>query len=577
MKKYLLRNPISNKSILKNHSSILNHLLFFRDIKDAGEAQRFIDPRYDEHLHDSFLMKDMDKSVERILKAISENEKISIYSDYDADGIPGAVILHDLFKKIGYTNFINYIPDRHIEGFGLNKQAVKKLSNQNVRLIITIDCGIADVDEVFFAKQCGIETIITDHHEPKESLPNAYSIIDPKQGDCPYPDKNLCGSGVIFKLIQGILSKKRFDIHDGWEKWLLDMVGIATLSDMVPLRGENRVLASFGLKVLRKSKRKGLGALFRKIRLNQSQITEEDVGFSISPRINAASRMGVANDAFLLFTTDDHIQAQILADRLDHINHERKGIVASMVKEAKKIYSSRYQNNNSGVIVIGNPNWRPSLVGLVANTLAEHYGNPFFIWGRDPNEGIKGSCRGGNVSLVELMQNTKADTFEKFGGHKKSGGFTVSKDAIYDLEERLNISLSNISSREIPSENNIIDMILNINDISPELFEDLSVLSPFGIENEKPIFLMQNCLVQNIKTFGKEKEHIELSVSKNPNNDIKAISFFKKASSFTKIPESGKYCDIVGSIEKNTFNNKNEIRIRITDIIDKNDCDMMVS
>lgn len=576
MKKYLVRNLILNKPLLEGHSSILNHLLLCRGIKSTDEATRFINPDYQKQLHDPFLMKDMDKAITKIFEIMEQNKKIAIYSDYDADGIPGAVILYDFFKKLGYENFINYIPDRHDEGFGLNTNAIQSLKDQDVKLIITIDCGIADILEISLANNLGMSVIVTDHHEPKDSLPDAFAIIDPKQPSCMYPDKNLCGSGVIFKLIQAMISKKKNNILEGWEKWLLDMVGIATLSDMVPLRGENRVLSTFGLMVLRKTRRKGLLHLFRKMRLSQNSLSEDDVGFSISPRINAASRMGIARDAFRLFTTHSDTEADELANKLDHINNERKGVVASMIKEAKRIYSSRYSPSHRGVIVLGNPNWRPSLVGLVANSLAEIYGNPFFIWGRDSQQEIKGSCRGGNISLVEIMQNCKDNTFVKYGGHKKSGGFTVSREAIHDLEDRLNQSYENINKTQEPISQTIIDISVHVDEINSKLFDDIYLLSPFGIENEKPLFLINGCKIQNVKTFGKEKNHLEIISSGNRNKTFRAISFFCDTNSFTRVPKEGEIFGLVGSLEKSVFNNRSEMRMRLEDVVSKEDYDMMV-
>src|SRR3989338_2122974 len=390
MPKYAVRGGLSDE-IEKNllaYSPLLRQLLVGRGIVSAEEAEKFLNPHYENHSHDPFLMKDMEKAVERILKVVKDDERIAIFSDYDADGIPGAVVLHDFFKRIGHLNFENYIPDRHGEGFGLNASAIRELHESGCRLLITIDCGITDTEEVAHAIELGMDVIITDHHLPGAEIPHAYAILNPKQADCRYPEKMLCGSGVIFKLIQALcfeIRNSKFDIPEtifpaGQEKWLLDMVGLATLSDMVPLTGENRVFAHFGLKVLRKSPRKGLRELLSVLRLNRSELTEDDIGFSISPRINAASRMGVPMDAFRLFATSDEAEAATLARHLDKMNTERKGKVASLVKEVRRTVEERGEGK---VIVAGNPNWRPALLGLVANSLAEDMHCPVFLWGRE--------------------------------------------------------------------------------------------------------------------------------------------------------------------------------------------------
>ncbi|MEX1087263.1 MAG: DHH family phosphoesterase, partial [Candidatus Paceibacterota bacterium] len=235
-----------------HHSPLINHLLQRRGITTPEDAERFLKPNYDEHIHDPFLMLGMKEAVERVLQAIDNNEKVLIYSDFDADGIPGAVVLHDFFKEIGFENFTNYIPHRHDEGFGVHLDAIDQFEKDGVQLLITIDCGIADVDEVARAREHGIDVIITDHHEPNGKEPDTVATLDPKQKKCNYPFKELCGSGVIFKLVQGVLATRNFGVTEGREKWYLDMVGLATLSDMVPLVGENRVFASYGLKVLQR-------------------------------------------------------------------------------------------------------------------------------------------------------------------------------------------------------------------------------------------------------------------------------------------------------------------------------------
>ncbi|MBX4209544.1 DHH family phosphoesterase, partial [Candidatus Parcubacteria bacterium] len=371
--KYSLREPLAEKPAgLSAFSDTVANLLSARGVKTREEAEAFLSPDYDLHTHDPFLMKDMDRAVERVYKAIKSGEKTVIFSDYDADGIPGAVILHDAFKKIGFANFENYIPHRHDEGFGLNKAAIDGFKESGATLMITIDCGIADIDEVAHAKSLGIDAIVTDHHVPHDELPPAYAILNPKAAGCAYPEKMLCGSGVIFKFVQALFRKHgaEFGIKPDWEKWFLDMVGIATLSDMVPLTGENRTFAYYGLQVLKKTKRPGLSRLFEKLRVKREHISEDDIGFTITPRINAASRMGEPSAAFDLLSTDDEAKADAYADALEHVNNERKGTVAALVKEVKKILAERNVEEKR-VIVLGNPLWRPSLLGLVANSLAE--------------------------------------------------------------------------------------------------------------------------------------------------------------------------------------------------------------
>src|SRR3989344_3931425 len=480
MQKYVVRE--------RKKENLVEHLLFHRGIVSAEDAEKFLNPGYAEHTHDPFLMKDMEKAVTRILRAMQNNERIAIFSDYDADGIPGAVVLHDFFKKIGYANFENYIPDRHGEGFGLNAGAIEELAERGAKLLITIDCGIADTEEVSRANNLGMEVIITDHHLLSHFIPPAYAILNPKQPDRSYPEKMLCGSGVVFKLVQALVLRLRSStdysllathLPLGFEKWLLDMVGLATLSDMVPLTGENRVFAHFGLKVLRKSPRAGLGQLLQELRINREDITEDDIGFMISPRINAASRMGVPMDAFRLFATEDIAEAGTLARHLNKINNERKEKVAALVKEVRKIVAERNEERAFRVIIAGSPLWRPSLLGLAANTLVEDYQKPVFLWGREGNNTLKGSCRSdGSVDLSLLMQEARS-VFSDFGGHKEAGGFSISLEKAHLLESELERAYEKVRAQYVPESSLIVDASLSLDEINLRTHEEVQKLAPF--------------------------------------------------------------------------------------------------
>lgn len=576
MSKYKIHRQLSNieRDALNHHSDIVAHLLFHRGIVDNEMADKFKEPDYERDMHDPFLFKDMDKAVQRFIQAIKNKEKIAIYSDYDADGIPAAVIFKDFFKKLGYENFVIYIPHRHNEGFGLNEDAIQTLAEQNVKLIITADCGIADRKPVEKANELGIQVIITDHHEAPEILPQAYAIIDHKQEDCNYPDKNLCGSGVVYKFIQAILVKERFGLKEGHEKWLLDMVGIATLSDMVPLVGENRVFASFGLAVLRKSPRKGLLHLFSKLNLSQRNLNEDDVAFMITPRINAASRMGAPMDAFLLLSAESEDDAREHLEKLENINNERKGVVASLVKEVKKIINHRYGENKESLphaIVLGNPEWRPSLLGLVANSCAEEFDRPVFLWGRDGDNVIKGSCRSeGKTNIVEVMKMSHIDTFVQYGGHKHSGGFVVSNEDVFHLEQRLNeaCGIVNSSRASVEDDFQMIDTVLTLDDIDHQLFDQINTLSPFGIGNPKPVFLFRNVSPIQLRKFGKTNNHIELIFENRNGQKISAISFFGIENEAMNKVQTGSKINLIASLEKSFFRNRPELRLRIVDICD---------
>jgi single-stranded-DNA-specific exonuclease len=552
---------------------VLETLLEERGIKEE-DKKSFLSPNYSS-LHDPLLMPDMEKARDRAIKAMNNKEKIMIFSDYDADGIPGAVVFSDFFRRAKYEEVMFYIPHRHDEGFGLNSEAIDKAHEAGVKLLITIDCGTADIEEVKYANDKGIDVVVTDHHlphtieddigNPLEELPPAYAVVNPKREGSEYPFKELCGAGVAFKLVQAILMKESFGIKPGMEKWSLDMVGIATLSDMVPLVNENRIFAKFGLDVMRKSPRPGLQALCKSLRMDQSHITEDDIAFMITPRINAASRMGVPMDAFNLLATNDLREAAELAARLEKINNERKGVVAALVKDAKKHLESRQEIGS--VIVIGNPEWKPALLGLVANSLVEEYMCPVFVWGRDGDGVIKGSCRSYNgYNLVELMNGAR-ESFVEFGGHSGAGGFSVTNENIHTLEEKLAKSLENLARDEKGDEVADVSSIeVTPEDVSEELWSAIADLAPFGMSNPKPIFKIRS-EIASLRQFGKTGDHLEVLIASSKKGGVKAISFFSHDKSFSTPLKPGLQAEVHAHLEKSYFMNRPELRLRIVDIL----------
>lgn len=361
----------------------------------------------------------------------------------------------------------------------------------------------------------------------------------------------------------------------GWEKWMLDMVGLATLSDMVPLLGENRVFSYYGIKVLQKSPRPGLQKLFSLLRINQNTVTEDDVAFMITPRINAASRMGIPKDAFTLLSTTDEVEAGILAEHLNNKNDERKGVVGSMIKEIKK----RIENQEAEmrhVLVFGNPEWKPSLLGLVANSFSDEHNRPVFFWGREGSNGsavIKGSCRaGGDTDVVALMEKAK-DIFVDYGGHKGAGGFSVSQDNIHKLEERLNEAYLELAKENKIIGDILVDKKLSLNNVNWETYSSVEKFAPFGFENPKPLFLFENIEVTGVKLFGKEQNHLELKFSAKggsapggKNIEVTAIAFFQTGEKFPVPVKIGNSINLVATLEKSNFRNFPELRLRIVDI-----------
>lgn len=563
MSHIILKNQLheNDRNKLSQYSDIEANLLFHRGITTNEDADFFLNPKYDSHTYPPESLKDMERGVTRVLEAIEKKEIICIYSDYDADGIPGAVVLSDFFEKIGYTEFFVYIPHRNREGFGLNISALNTIKDKGAQLIITIDCGSANVLEVEHANSLGMDVIITDHHEVNEILPPAYAIINPKQKDCLYKEKMLCGSGVIYKFVLYLLKAGKFDVSEGWEKWLLDMVGVATISDMVPLLGENRIFAHYGLQVLKKSRRPGLLKLFSLRKINQKTLSPDDISFMITPQINAASRMGEPILAFNLLKAKTEEDADIFARELMKINDKRKIDVALIVKEIKKHIKER--GEDFPVIACGNPNWQPSLMGLAASKIAEEYCKPVFLWGRGDGTELKGSCRGyGNISVHDLLHKLGADFFLQYGGHQAAGGFVIYPEKVALLEE----SLASFMEKDVEVlKSHTCDMDISIEDISLSIISSIQKLEPYGMGNPKPLFLIEG-VVQESRNFGSHQNHFEITFTKENGQKIRAIAFYKTHESFRLISPNEKI-KVVGHIEKNFFAGREHIQIKLIDVI----------
>ena len=586
-----LHNPLDEtlRAELAEYDDLTAALLARRGILTKEDAEKFLSPSYDEHLHDPLLMVDMEKAAKRLATAIFSGEKIAVWSDYDCDGIPGGVLMHDFLKKVG-ANFENYIPHRHDEGYGMNVAGIEKLAESRVKLVVTVDSGITDYAPLARAKELGMEVIVTDHHlprlaeassegGPKEKLPDAFAIVNPNaRVDETYPFRELCGAAIAWKLVCATLKVDPLlrsprqgrgeKVPVGWEKWLLDMVGLATIADMVPLVGENRVLALYGLMVLRKSPRIGLQKLCRATRINRRAITEDDIGFMIAPRVNAASRMGDARDAFRLFTTDDENEAGLLANKLEKANRQRKAEAGAITRAVRARLKERGEVRT--IIALGDPAWRPALLGLVAGTIADEYERPVFLWGREGNRTFKGSVRsGGGIHALELMRAAEK-TFVECGGHAAAGGFTVMDDAIFFLEDKLVEAYARLGKQEEGTDlSEHADAVITIAEATESFLKKVERLSPFGIQNPKPVFLLREIIVREISHFGKSNEHLKLKISLPEGiTTLDAVTFFTKGA-VARAAETMRPNDcisILAHLERDTFSRGIPVRLRLLNI-----------
>ncbi len=559
-------------------------LLFSRGIKTVEEKDKFFSPDYAKDLYDPFLMLGMDKAVERILEAVKKNQRTVIFGDYDADGVCGSAIFHDFFKKIGYDNFKIYIPNKNEEGYGLTIKAVNEFKNSGTDLIITIDCGITDHEDIARAKELGIDTVVIDHHEEINGLPPAVATVDPKQNKDNYPFKGLCGAGVAFKVVEAVFKKGGFsglprgkageaggNIIEGWTKWLLDAVCIATVADMVPLLGENRVLVRYGLEVLKKTPRLGLLLLFEKLQVKRTEITEDDLAYLIAPRINTTGRLGNATLSLDLMTTQSMEEAKWLVERIGEKHQEQKEMVGGMFAEINcEIEAGGVVPE---VIVLGNEKWPAALLGMICNKVLEKYQRPVFLWGKGDGSQIKGSARSdGSVNLPIILSKLGNEFFADYGGHILSAGFTLRDEKIADLKKALTHACEEIKKMgEGVADVLWIDKEVNLEDVDWNLWGVVEKFGPFGKSNEKPLFLFKELEVARAKSFGNGGKHLQLDFKKQNGQIVPAIGFFMNparnavSNGTNGAHKAGSVINLVASLERSSFKGYDELRLRIND------------
>ncbi|MCI8964819.1 MAG: single-stranded-DNA-specific exonuclease RecJ [Clostridia bacterium] len=537
-----------------NISNLLATVLVNRGITNQRDIEIFLNPTRKD-FHDPYLIKDMNIAVDRIIKAINNKEKTIIYGDYDVDGITSITVLKKFLKERG-LDVEYYIPNRLNEGYGLNKSAIDEISKKEYTLIITVDCGISAVDEIEYANSLGIETIVTDHHEPMEQLPKAIAVIDNKRKDSEYPFKNLAGVGVVFKLIQAIGMK--LNINEKEYLKYLDIVCIGTISDIVPLVDENRVIAKLGLKLVEVTKNLGLRAL-----INSSEykvINSNTISFGIAPRINACGRMGFEKEAVKLFLTEDEKEAQEITEKLNKYNRDRQSIEKSIYEEAiQMIEKENLKDRNS--IILGSDGWHHGVIGIVSSKITDMYFKPSILVCFEDDE-AKGSGRSiPGFDLHEALGNM-VPYIEKYGGHEMAIGLSLKRENFEKLREKFE---EYVTEKDIKNILPIIeiDKIINLKDMNKETVEELELLEPFGEANKRPLFVYKNLKIDSIRALS-EGKHLKLTL-KDENTLINAIGF--NLGHYSKEYTIGDKVDIAGMIELNSFNGIDNIQINIKDIM----------
>lgn len=540
--------------ILKELQSNLNipeficTLLLQRNIDSLESAQKYFRPNLNE-LHDPFLMKDMARTVDRLIQAIDSSEKIMILGDYDVDGTTSVSMLYDYFIKKTLEP-IYYIPDRYKEGYGVSEESIAFAADQKVSLIITIDCGIKAHDEIEAANTKGIDVIICDHHIPDDSIPKAYSIINPNQKNCDYPFKGLCGCGIGFKLISAIEKKS-----GGSEETnqYLDLVAIATIADQMPMINENRTIVHHGLKELNNNPRPGFHFFIRSINRN---IVESDISFNIGPRINASGRMKSGMLSVKLMTENDTNAAYKIAQEIESINLLRRSKEKEVTEEAiKKTDPLKFTN-----VVYGN-NWNKGVLGIVASRLVDKFYKPTIVLTL-ADKLYTGSARSiSNFDIYDAIQSGK-EYLDQYGGHKYAAGLSIKEENLKGFIDHFESYVKEAMDNKMFTKTIGYDTEIELSDINESNFKILSRMSPFGLSNYRPIFRTNNCCgTGNLRLIGKEKTHIKFEVSDSEDNKIQALGF-NMSEHYQQI-NNKQHFDILYTISRNTFNNSSSLELSI--------------
>ena len=535
-------------------NKLLATILSNRGIVKEEQIEKFLEPKRND-FYDPYGMPDMKITVDRIIKAIENQEKTIIYGDYDVDGITSVTVLKSFLEERGLEVGV-YIPNRLDEGYGLNKNAVEKISQEGYTLMITVDCGISAIEEVKYASELGIETLITDHHEPGEKLPEALAVVDAKRKDNTYQCRNLAGVGVVFKLIQAI--SIRLGLEEKEYLKYLDIVCIGTISDIVPLTDENRVIVKLGLKLVQQTKNLGLRSILQATGYNK--IDSIAISFGVAPRINACGRMGHQEEALNLFLSKDINEVNELTQKLNAYNKERQEIEKNIFADAvEQINANNLQEKNT--IVLMGKNWHHGVIGIVSSKITEMYFKPSILLCEEGDIG-KGSGRSiPGFDLYEALTKCQKSV-DRFGGHAMAIGITIKKDKLEELKNEF---------EEIAQENHIeeivpilkIDSQINLDEINKEMVESLKELEPFGEENKTPLFLFKNLKIDSIRALTDGK-HLKLTVKENK-NIVNAIGF--NIGELANEYKIGDKVDIVGNLEINSFNGVDNIQINIKDIM----------
>lgn len=533
-------------------------VLYNRGIKTAAEGKRFLHPQVSE-LHDPFLLKDMDKGAEKIKETLKSGGKIVVYGDYDVDGITAVSLLYTYLKAKGAT-VDYYIPSRSDEGYGLNKDAVNSLKNSGTELIITADCGITADDDIAYCSELGISVVITDHHQCKEIIPEAYAVINPKRDDCTYPFEDLSGVGVAFKLIDALEGgKKTTELLEQYG----DLLCLGTIADIVSLTDENRTFVTYGLELLKDPGNIGLKALIKEAGLHDKKISSSHVGFILAPRVNAVGRLGNASDAVKLFTTSDPEEAARLAELLCTENTRRQEIEKNILIEASKIIEREKLYETDRVIVLSSEKWHHGVIGIVASRISEKYNKPCVLISVSGEE-AKGSCRGvAGFNMFDALSYCSG-ALTKYGGHELAAGLTVKKDKIPELRTLMNKFAKEAYNTKFFVEEIVYDGKITEKDVNLDFTDSLELIQPCGMGNSIPLFMIEKVTVSDLSYFG-EGKHVRMKFIKK-GVSIYVIGFGMGNSSSVRMLRNGDVVNALVTPYTNEYRGKRTASLKLKDI-----------
>lgn len=537
-----------------NLSNLLATILVNKNITTKQNIELFLNPTRND-FYNPFLMNDMEIAINRIIKAMDNQEKVIIYGDYDVDGITSITVLKSFLCDIG-LNADYYIPNRLEEGYGLNKNAIDKIYKQGYKLMITVDCGISAVEEIEYANSLGLEVIVTDHHEPAEKLPKALAVIDNKRKDSTYPFRELAGVGVSFKVIQAL--GQELNLKEETYLKYLDIVCVGTISDIVPLVSENRVIAKLGLKLIKQTKNMGLRSIINSSGYNQ--INSTTISFGVAPRINACGRMGKAEEALNLLLSKDIYEVNKLTQKLNEHNRERQEIEKAIFEDAVHKIGKNHLDKNRTIVLAGK-NWHHGVIGIVSSKITEMYFKPSILLSLEEGLG-KGSGRSiQGFDLHDALMRCE-DSIEKFGGHSMAVGIAVKEDNLDKFYKEFEKIAEEYKTEEIVPIVNV-DAKVELSEINKTMVEDLKELEPYGEANKMPVFAFKNVKIDSIRALS-EGKHLKLTLREN-NQIVNAIGFnMGKLADEYRI---GDKVDIAGVLEINTFNGVDNLQINIKDIM----------